>query len=460
MRAPLRNVDASWLRMDDPTNLMVVTGVLVLDTPVTAPQVRAMLKKGLLRFRRFTSRVVLPPAGVGSPSWEPDPDFSLSRHFKVARLKAPADERALQAFVSRLLGQPFAPERPLWSFHFIPSYQGGSALVARIHHCIGDGLALVHVLLSMTDGSPEPSSEEEGVDLPWDDPGTEGPLARTASWAITLPRRVAAGANDLLEHPGRLAELALLASGSAASIANLLALTPDPATAFKGPLSVTKKVAWSRAFDLDEFKAIGHVTGSTVNDILMAGLAGGLRRYLLGRGEVPRDLDVRGVVPVNLRPPEESNQLGNRFGLVFLALPLGLEDPLDRLFEVRRRMRELKNSPQALAIYQVLWMMGVAPKPVFDLVLELFASKGTAVVTNVVGPRTTIAMAGAPLRQAMFWVPSAGRLGMGVSLLSYAGKVWMGLQCDAGLVPDPDRVLEGFEAEVGALLQLRREAGA
>jgi WS/DGAT/MGAT family acyltransferase len=361
--------------------------------------------------------------------------------------------------VSRLLSQPFPPGRPLWSFHLVPEYQGGSAIVARIHHCIGDGLALVHVLLSMADGTPEPDGEEVGADLPWDEHGADGPVARTASWAITLPGRLRDGASHLLEHPGRIAELALLASGSAASLVNLLALPPDPATAFKGRLGKEKKAAWSRAFDLDDFKAIGHVTGSTVNDILMAGLAGGLRRYLLGRGEVPRDLDVRGVVPVNLRPPEESNQLGNRFGLVFLPLPLGIEDPLDRLFEVRRRMRALKSSPQALAIYQVLWAMGVAPKPVFDLVLELFASKGTAVVTNVVGPRERISIAGGSLRQAMFWVPSAGRLGMGVSLLSYAGKVWMGLQCDAGLVPDPDAVLRGFEGEVSALLELRRDAG-
>jgi WS/DGAT/MGAT family acyltransferase len=458
MRAPLRNVDASWLRMDDPTNLMVVTGVLVLDHPVPLPRLRALLKKRLLRFRRFTSRVVQPAGGVGTPTWESDPDFSLARHLKVAKLKEPAGERELQAYVSGLLGQPFPPHRPLWSFHFIPRYQGGSAIVARIHHCIGDGLALVHVLLSMADGTPEPEGEA-GADLPWDEHGEEGPVARTASWAITLPRLVRDGAGELLEHPGRLTELALLASGSAASLVNVLALPPDPSTAFKGPLSVAKKAAWSRAFDLEEFKAIGQVAGSTVNDILMAGLAGGLRRYLLGRGEVPRDLDVRGVVPVNLRPPEESDRLGNRFGLVFLPLPLGIEDPLDRLFEVRRRMRELKNSPQALAIYQLLWVMGVAPKPVFDLVLEIFASKGTAVVTNVVGPRTPISIAGAPLRQAMFWVPSAGRLAMGVSLLSYAGKVWMGLQVDAGLVPDPDVVLQGFEAEVGALLQLRRDAG-
>jgi len=204
-------------------------------------------------------------------------------------------------------------------------------------------------------------------------------------------------------------------------------------------------------------KAIGRATGSTVNDVLMAALAGALRRYLEGLGETPRGIDVRGVVPVNLRRPDAAGQLGNRFGLVFLELPIGLEDPLDRLFEVRRRMRALKGSPQALAIYQVLWAMGAAPRTLFDLALGIFAAKGTAVVTNVIGPRHEIAIAGATLREAMFWVPSAGRLALGVSLLSYAGKVWIGLQCDASVIPDPSGVLDGFAAEVDALLDLRRQ---
>jgi WS/DGAT/MGAT family acyltransferase len=345
--------------------------------------------------------------------------------------------------VSGLLSRPFPPDRPLWSVHFVPSFQGGSAAVFRIHHCIGDGLALVHVLLSFADGAPAPARR----------------AARPrASWGITVGRQVLAGAAALLDRPGRVADLARLASGSVASLVELLALPSDPGTVLKGPLGVAKKAAWSHALDLDAFKAAGRATGSTVNDVLMAALAGALRRYLLRRGEVPADLDVRGVVPVNLRPPEEAGRLGNRFGLVFLALPLGLEDPLDRLFEVRRRMRALKGSPQALAVYQVLWAMGAAPRPVFDLALGIFASKASAVVTNVVGPGTTLSIAGAPLRQAMFWVPSAGRLGLGVSLLSYAGKVWMGLQSDAGLVPDPTQVLAGFEDEVEELLALRRAA--
>jgi len=449
MRVPFRNVDASWLRMDDPTNLMVVTGVLVLESPVPLARLRALVEERLLRFRRFTSRVVPPFAGVGLPSWEIDPRFDLDRHLLAASLGPGAGEPALQAFVSRLLSEPLQADRPLWTIHLVERFRGGSAIVARIHHCIGDGLALVHVLLSMADGNPAPERRRSHARSP----------SRVA-WGTTMGEQVLRGARAVLAHPGRIGDLARLASGSAGALLGLLALPDDPPTALKGPLGRPKIAAWSRPFDLDDFKAIGKATGSTVNDVLMAALAGALRRFLAGRGEAPRDIDVRGVVPVNLRRPEASGKLGNRFGLVFLSLPVGMEDPLDRLFEVRRRMRALKDSSQALAVYEVLWAMGAAPRPLFDLALRIFAAKGSAVVTNVVGPRQPIAIAGAPLREAMFWVPSAGRLALGVSLLSYADKVWMGLQCDAGLIPDPAGVLDGFAAEVEELLDLRRQAGA
>lgn len=444
MRTPFRNVDASWLRMDDPTNLMVVTGVLVLGAPIPLARLRELIEKRLLRFRRFTSRVVPPFAGVGAPDWEPDPDFDLDRHLLVARLGTGAGRPALQAFVSRLLSEPLPDDRPLWSMHLVEHFQGGSAIVARIHHCIGDGLALVHVLLSMADGMPEAERRH--------------PRSR-ASLGITLGEQVLRGAAAALGHPGRIGDLARLASGSAGALLGLLALPDDPPTGLRGPLGREKIAAWSHPLGLEQVKAIGRATGSTVNDVLMAALAGALRRHLLARGEALREVDVRGIVPVNLRRAEAAGRLGNRFGLVFLALPVGLEEPLDRLFEVRRRMRALKDSPQALAVYQVLWAMGVAPRPVFDLALRIFAAKGTAVVTNVVGPSHEIAIAGAPLREAMFWVPSAGRLALGVSLLSYAGKVWLGLQCDAAVIPDPAGLLAGFGAEVEALDELRRAAG-
>ena len=462
MTVPLSNVDAAWLRMDDPTNYMVVNGLLVFDEPLSTSRVRKLLGDHLVQFDRFRSRVVPPAAGIGPPAWELDPEFSVDRHLVEVTLSEPGDDGALQAFVSGLISQPLPPDRPLWRFYFVPHFQGGSALVTRLHHCIGDGLALVHVLLSMADGAPSvapaPPGEEE-ADGEGDTWGAIGAaLARTRDAALSASGRLLREARELLAHPERISRSGKEVASHLGSLARLLALSPDPKSAFKGALGVKKRAAWSRPFELADFKAVSRATGSTVNDILVAALAGGFRRYLASRGQMAGSFDVRGVVPVNLRPLSEAHLLGNRFGLVFLELPLGIEDTLERLFEVRKRMRALKQSPQAAAIFEVLWAVGVAPKPLFDLALSIFASKATAVVTNVVGPREVISIAGAPLRQAMFWVPSAGHLGLGASLLSYAGKVWLGLQSDEGLVPDPGRILAEFELEVEELKALCREA--
>jgi WS/DGAT/MGAT family acyltransferase len=461
MGVPLANVDAAWLRMDDPTNLMVVTGVMVLAAPVSVGQVKQWLEARFIKFPRFTQRIVEPPTGVGVPSWEPDPQFSIDNHLFELELPPPGDDRALQGLVSSLMSQPLNTAQPLWHFYLVPHYQGGSALIGRIHHCIGDGLALIYVMLSLADGGPEappaPADTHDNHGSFWDTLAQS--LAGSASIAATLPAAVLREANALLGDPERMSETAGRMAATVGALGKLLLTPPDPHTVLKGPLVAEKRVVWSAPTPLTELKRIGRITGSTVNDIMTSAMTGALRRYLLGRGDVPPDLSIRGVVPVNLRPVEEAHQLGNQFGLVFLSLPVGIADPLDRLFEVRRRMNAIKDSPEAFVAFQILRAMGLAPKQVFDVALNVFGAKATAVVTNVVGPRDTISMMGVPMRQTMFWVPSAGRLGLGISLLSYAGNVWMGVQTDAGLIPDPERIMDGFRAEVEALLELEREAG-
>jgi diacylglycerol O-acyltransferase / wax synthase len=459
MRTPLANVDAAWHRMDEPANHMVVTGVLIFDKPVSMKQLRGLLERRLLRFARFRQRVIEPLGGIGSLSWEEDPDFSIHHHLASARLPAPGDETALQAFTSELASRAFSRGRPPWRFYLVPRYQGGSALIVRLHHCIGDGLALVHVLLSMADGAPEPAEpmrhEADPGDF-WD--SVRASLAGLAEAALALPLRAGKDALALLRNPGRLVRPSAEAANHVASLVRLLLLPPDPRTSFKGPLGRRKRLVWSRSFRLDDFKAAGSATDTTVNDILMTALAGALRRYLLARGAVPRELDVRAVVPVNLRPADEAHLLGNRFGLVFLSLPLGIQETLARLKELSRRMQALKKSPDAAATWGLLWVMGQLPRPLFDLVVDLFATKATTVVTNVVGPKEAISLLGVRVRQAMFWVPCAGHLGLGVSLLSYAGRVWVGVQADVGLVPDPEQILAGFEEELTALRAVQRRA--
>jgi len=213
---------------------------------------------------------------------------------------------------------------------------------------------------------------------------------------------------------------------------------------------------WSRPLDRARIKAIGRRTGATVNDLLLCAVAGALRRYLLQRWHDCEGLDLRAVVPVNLRRPDEAHKLGNQFGLVFLALPLGTEETLERIFELKKRMDAIKDSPEALVAFQILKGMGMAPAPVFDLVLAQFGKKASAVMTNVMGPTEPVYFSGVRVRQTMFWVPRSAGLGLGVSILSYDGKVWLGIASDAGLVPDPETILQGFHEEFDEMTNLVR----
>jgi hypothetical protein len=150
---------------------------------------------------------------------------------------------------------------------------------------------------------------------------------------------------------------------------------------------------------------------------------------------------------VNMRKDEEMGKLGNKFGVVFLSLPVGIEDPLERLAEVHRRMSSLKDSSEAVVALGILNAMGLSPAEIQSLILQIFASKSTTVLTNVPGPPMPLFLAGREIEDMMFWVPQAGRLGMGISILSYAGKVYVGVITDAGLIPDPDTIIDYFYDE-------------
>ncbi|HYH44588.1 MAG TPA: WS/DGAT domain-containing protein, partial [Thermoanaerobaculia bacterium] len=229
-----------------------------------------------------------------------------------------------------------------------------------------------------------------------------------------------------------------------------------PATRFKGPLGVPKKIAWSAPLPVSAVREVGQALGGTVNDVLMAAMAGAFRRYLARHGEVPGGLDFRAAMPVNLRPMERMSRLGNEFGLVFLSLPVGLADPAERLAELRRRSNALKRSVEPVVVFGILRLLGVVPLWAQRLVVRIFASKTTAVMTNVPGPRETLYLAGKPIRDIFFWVPQAGRVGIGASICSYAGHVRMGVGTDAGLVPDPEAIVQDFHDEFEAMQRLAR----
>jgi WS/DGAT/MGAT family acyltransferase len=265
--------------------------------------------------------------------------------------------------------------------------------------------------------------------------------------------------------PGRVFEVAGRGLASVGAAGHLLLRPADPETALTGELGVEKRVAWSEEVPLDKVKRIGRITGCTVNDVLLAAVSGALRRYLEGRHPEGRDgraavPDVHAAVPVDLRRPDEPISLGNRFGLVFVSLPVSVKEPLERLFEVRRRMDRLKGSPEAGVALKILAGVGLTSARVQKRLVEWVGAKTTAVITNVPGPREPVHLAGSTVRSMMFWVPMSGRVGLGVSIFSYAGGVRLGVATDAGLVPDPERLVSGFQRQLGGYQRLIRLPGS
>lgn len=450
MREPLSAVDHAWLRMDHPTNLMIINGVLVLDEPVDLERVKDLLRRRLLPIRRFRQRITY---HKDDPHWEDDPEFDLDQHVHRMELPAPGDDDVLREVVSGLMSEPIPPRRPLWSFHLLDRYKGqGCVVMIRLHHCIGDGMALLLVLLSLTDltiGDPaasDPNGDFE--DNPFTDLFRKPPRGLEA--AKRLAERIMPDGMRLLQQTAQaFKSMNAMVTGVASTTAlGRLVLRPsDPDTIYKGPLGVPKRVAWSDPVPVAEVKEIGKALKGTVNDILLSAMTGGLRRYLDRRGEKADGLNFRAAMPVNLRSLDEMSNLGNQFGLIFLSLPVGIEDPVERLAELHRRSMSLKRSAEPIVVYNILKLLGVSPDLVQKIVVDVFAAKTTAVMTNVPGPREVLYLAGRAIQEIFFWVPQSGRVGLGISIFSYAGHVRLGLASDAGLVPDPEAIVRGFHEE-------------
>ena len=462
---PLSNVDAAWLGMEHPTNLMMVSGVLTFDEPLDFERLKAVIQQRLLKFDRFRKRVVQPRIPLTPAYWEADPNFDLDAHVHRVALPSPGDKSALQEMASDLMSTALDFSKPPWQIHVIENYGDGCAVMARLHHCIADGIALVFVLLSITDmtrNAPWPQDEPQQEEAA-NEAGLGGPLGAlfkqttaVASTARKVTGKLVSEGLEALVNPAHALELALQGTDSAVATSRLVLRSADPKTIFKGPLGVAKRVAWSRPLPLADIKAIKNFTGGTVNDVLVSTMTGGLRRYLLGRGEKVEGLNFRAAVPVNLRTSEEMGTLGNKFGLVFLSLPVGIGEPVERLAEVRRRMDALKHSQEAMAAFGILNAIGMTPNDIQATVVKMFGAKATAVLTNVPGPPIPLYLAGSEISGLMFWVPQSGRVGLGISILSYAGKVFVGVVTDKGLVPDPGVIIDGFYGEYEALMKLVR----
>lgn len=458
---PMSPVDAAWYHIDGPANTAVITGILLTRRPLDFDRVRAVYTQRLAQFERFSQRVVERGLALATPHWERMPGFEIGQQLHHIALPAPGDRGALAALVSDLASTPLDRARPLWDVHVVDGVDGGSALITRMHHCIGDGTANVLVARALFDASPTGwrTAVAPAAPQPSEHSAQPGPIERlfapaidAAGWSVGQLRAAIGGAIDAATHPGQLAEKAGLILAGAGTLAAELLKKADPRSPLKGEFGLGKRVAWSEPVAIADVKAIGAPLGAKVNDVLVAAMSGALRHYLKRRGVDVDHITVRAMVPVDLRPPERAAELGNYFGLVILELAVGAGDPLARLRRTKARMDELKRSPEAVAVLALFDIFGRAPKALEDFAVQLFGTKASVVMTNVAGPRQTLYLAGVPIEQVMFWVPHPGReLGMGISILSYRGQATLSVVADAHLVPDPEAITGRFRHEFAAM---------
>jgi diacylglycerol O-acyltransferase len=319
-------------------------------------------------------------------------------------------------------------------------------------------MALAEVLLSLTDDSRDADLESSEPVTSVLDPGRTEPVQRRLG---RLPSRREVGrlgsALSSLARPSALLDALTLAKQTG-HVADKLVLRANPVTALSGTPGVEKRAVWSKALPMTGVRAIARAADATVNDVLVGAVSGAITGYLAAHGDSTPDLTT--MIPVNLRPagvplPPE---LGNRFALVLLPLPLSVRGPMARLGETKHRMDRIKASPEAFITFALIGAIGRTHPWVERSLVDFFSSKAFGVTTNVIGPRTDRYLAGSRIAGVLGWVPSSGRQAVGVCIFTYSRNVRVGFKVDSGIVPNPELLVEGFEQEIDDLMHITRNA--
>lgn len=483
MNVPIAASDLTWLHMDRPNNLMYVHGLLWFEQRPDWDAVEDVLSERLVgRFPVFgrRSRQV-----DGVWVWQDDPDFSLRRHVRRVTLDAPGTMAAAEAYISSRFSDQFDREHPLWEIDLVEGVRDlgdgdGALLLARFHHGIADGIRLVQVLLSLLDPLSDDvhpvavgrSSLSRGL---MSDSlraakatatgaadfvaGTASTLTRSPAWVTGLHPRAMRSGLSRLRRPTSVTDAVSQVAAEDNSLVNTwrsvsrLALSGRSVdTVWSGRPGVEKRVAWITGVTVDQVRAIGAAHGATVNDVLLGAVSLGVTEYLDAKGESDVD-EVIWLVPVSLRPitAEPPTELGNKFAVVLVPMPIGVREPDRLLREIRSRMARIKNSSEPLVLFGIQRTIAETPKVISTGLTNFVANKSVGVLTNVPGPRAAMALAGTEVSGVLGWVPTSGDQPLGICIFSYNGAINIGIAADAGLVPDPGMLAHSIEAAITSL---------
>jgi WS/DGAT/MGAT family acyltransferase len=459
MREQLTPLDASFLELEqaDECSHMHIGWAMVFDPRLgggapSVEEVRSLLEERLDAMPRFRKRLSHPrTGGLRWPRWEPHADFDVADHVRHVTLPAPGGEAELLDWMADFYSHRLDRSRPLWEITLVDGLEGGRwSLVTKIHHCLVDGMSGVSVTNLLLDPSPHPAPQPSTRE---DDPAqsSQAPAATGRHYGpATLARGARAGI-DLAMHPGKARD----ALGQVRALAEFLVrdeVIAAPQTSLNVPIGGTRRMRHVAA-PLADLKAVKSRLGGSVNDVVLAIAAGGIRALLESRGERLPARGVRVMVPVSIRDKAESMSLGNRVSSLFVELPVAEEDALRRYTKTVTAAEKLKRSGLSAGAETLMGAAGIVP-PVLHGTLARLAFKPrlfNITITNVPGPQQTLYAFGAPLRRVIPLVPIFADHAVGFAVASYDGEVVFGLNADHGAMADLDVLADGLTRSLDEL---------
>ncbi len=451
----LTGLDSSFLHLERGVSHMHVAGAMVFDGPALSyDELVAQIVSRLHLVPRYRQRLAFVPLGQGRPVWVDDPHFNVAFHVRHTGLPAPGGEDELRQLCGRVFSQPLDRARPLWELWLVEGLADGRfALLSKTHHALVDGISGVDIFTVLLDASPEPLPAAPAPEwIPRPLPTDAQLLADALLERATVPAEIVRGVRATLRGPRHVARRLGRAAGGVGALARLGLQTAPPS-----PLNVRigphRRFTWVTA-DLQDFKTVKNALGGTVNDVVLAVVAGALGRYLERHGEPTEDLVLRAMVPVSIRADVERGALGNKVAAMWSPLPIGMEDPVERLLTISRQMDGIKESGQAVGAQVLTELTGFAPPTIVAQAARLQARQRmfNLVVTNVPGPQFPLYLRGRRMRAMFPMVPLAENQALGIAIMSYDGHLHFGLNADYDGLADVERFAQDLRAAIEELV--------
>ncbi len=446
--------DAGFLYLERSHTQLHIGCVAILEGALRREELIARIEERLPRLRRYGQRAMHVPLSLGHPSWEDDPEFRVEHHVVRWGLPAPGGEGELREAVAHLLAQPLDRSRPLWEMHMLTGLDDGrTALFQKVHHCMIDGMAGAQLLEVLLDPEPRPVKRAPAALRPeLELEGGGQRFARALGDELAARARGVASVWRALSRP-RAASDAMRRLRDAAFSALQLATSELPALPWNAPLGPQRAVAFTR-LPMRGVRAIRAAHGGSVNDVVLATLAGGLKRWLESHGRDTRGLELTALVPVSLRPPGQAAEFGNRISAMLVPLAVDPAGEVARLAATRAATERLKTGGAWTGIDALLELVDGLPAALVATIGQRLSLGRLAnvIATNVPGPKEARWLCGARALELRPLVPIADGLGLGLAVFSYDGWLQIGLTADAELVPDLEKLERGLEEAFAALL--------